>query len=195
LQQQGAEKCVFLVFCAENPDSAGHLISIEQAQRATVIHGTNLAANISPTDCEADMTVSGSERRQRSATTRDSSTSRKEIAIAFIQKCASGSASEAFAEYASPHFFHHNPFFTGDAAALMAGMEENAKQNPKKTLEVKHALEENELVVLHARVRHRPGELGVALVHIFRFKDNRIIEMWDIGQPVPPNSPNEYGMF
>ncbi len=145
------------------------------------------------------MTAPGVQRRIRSTSARAKAnadtSNRKDIAIAFLQQCAEGNVREAFAQYASPHFFHHNPFFTGDAAALMAGMEENAKQNPGKTVEIKHALEEGDLVAIHARVRHRPDELGVALVHIFRFKSGRIAEMWDIGQAVPANSPNEYGMF
>jgi predicted SnoaL-like aldol condensation-catalyzing enzyme len=141
------------------------------------------------------MTAPGVERRTRSTSANADTANRKDIAIAFLQQCAAGDVREAFAQYASPHFFHHNPFFTGDAAALMAGMEENAKQNPNKSLEIKHSLEDREFVVLHARVRHRPEELGVALVHIFRFKSGRIAEMWDIGQQVPATSPNEYGMF
>jgi predicted SnoaL-like aldol condensation-catalyzing enzyme len=40
-----------------------------------------------------------------------------------------------------------------------------------------------------------PGESGVAVVHIFRFQGDRIAELWDIGQPVPQDSPNQAGMF
>ena len=35
----------------------------------------------------------------------------------------------------------------------------------------------------------KPGDRGIALVHIFRFEAGRIAELWDIGQPVPENSP------
>jgi len=44
-------------------------------------------------------------------------------------------------------------------------------------------------------VRQNPQDRGGAVVHIFRFAGARIAELWDIGQPVPENSPNEYGMF
>jgi predicted SnoaL-like aldol condensation-catalyzing enzyme len=30
---------------------------------------------------------------------------------------------------------------------------------------------------------------------IFRFDGNHIIEMWDLGQQIPDNMPNENGMF
>jgi hypothetical protein len=32
-------------------------------------------------------------------------------------------------------------------------------------------------------------------VHIFRFQNDLIAELWDIGQAVPENSPNQFGMF
>ena len=46
-----------------------------------------------------------------------------------------------------------------------------------------------------ARVRMKPEDAGIAVVHIFRFERGRIAELWDIGQPVPKESPNANGMF
>ena len=77
----------------------------------------------------------------------------------------------------------------------MVAMEENARQNPSKTLEVKRTIAEGEFVVIHSHVRQKLGDLGAAVVHIFRFEAGRIVELWDLGQPVPEDSPNENGMF
>ena len=77
----------------------------------------------------------------------------------------------------------------------MAGMEENARQNPSKILEVKRVIAEGELVVVHSHVRQKPGDLGAAVAHGFRFERGRIVELWDLGQPVPEESSNQYGMF
>ncbi len=77
----------------------------------------------------------------------------------------------------------------------MAAMEENAAKNPDKVLEIQRALQDGDLVAVHSRVRQKPGDLGGAVVHIFRFQGNLIVELWDIGQEVPKDSPNEYGMF
>jgi len=74
-------------------------------------------------------------------------------------------------------------------------MEEAAKKNPDKVLEVQRALEDGDLVAVHSRVRQKPADRGAAVVHIFRFEDDRIAELWDFGQPVPEDSPNENGMF
>jgi predicted SnoaL-like aldol condensation-catalyzing enzyme len=121
--------------------------------------------------------------------------SNKVDAIAFLELASSGKVNEAYSSYVDTGFRHHNPFFAGSAESLRAGMEENARQNPDKVLEVKRAISEGDFVVVHSHVKQRPGELGVAVVHIFRFANGRIVELWDLGQPVQANSPNQYGMF
>ena len=119
----------------------------------------------------------------------------KEIAKDFLRLAASVHVREAYKKYVGPNFLHHNPFFKGDAPSLMIAMEENAKQFPNKALEILRVVEENDLVVLHSRVHLKPGDRGMALVHIFKFEGDLIAELWDVGQPVPENSPNEVGMF
>jgi len=121
--------------------------------------------------------------------------SNKAAAIAFLELASSGKVSEAYSKYVGTGFKHHNPFFEGSAETLSAGMEENARQNPDKVLEVKRAIAEGDLVVVHSHVRQNRFDLGAAVVHIFRFENGRIVELWDLGQPVQANSPNQYGMF
>jgi predicted SnoaL-like aldol condensation-catalyzing enzyme len=122
-------------------------------------------------------------------------TSRKDVATTFLRMAATGDARDAFDRYVSPEFRHHNPYSRGDAAALSSAMGENAKQNPNKVFDVEHALEDGDLVAVHSRVQMTPGGQEIAVVHLFRFVGDRIVELWDIGQPVPADSPNENGMF
>ncbi len=123
------------------------------------------------------------------------SNSHKQSAISFLQLASSGNVRQAYETYVAPDFRHHNPYFRGDAESLAAGMEENAKKYPEKVLEVLHALEDGDLVALHSRIRLASDSPEIAVVHIFRFENDRIIELWDLGQPVPKDSPNENGMF
>ena len=121
--------------------------------------------------------------------------SHKDAALDFLRLAASGSVREAYQRHVGAGFRHHNPYFRGDAESLAAGMEENAARFPDKKVEIQRALEEGDLVAVHSRVRMKPGDPGMALVHIFRFKANLIAELWDIGMPAPEKSPNEHGMF
>jgi predicted SnoaL-like aldol condensation-catalyzing enzyme len=121
--------------------------------------------------------------------------SHKESAVAFLQAVAAGRVREAFERYVGGGFKHHNPFFRGDAASLMEAMEQNARKNPNKRLEIQTAIEEADRVAVFSRVRQKPEDAGAAVVHIFRFEGGRIVELWDIGQAVPENVANENGMF
>jgi predicted SnoaL-like aldol condensation-catalyzing enzyme len=118
----------------------------------------------------------------------------KAAAREFLRLAASGKVREAYGKYVAPNFRHHNPYFNGDAESLMVGMEQNAAQFPEKALEIKRALQEGDLVAVHGLVKHKPDDRGVALVHIFRFEGDRIAELWDVGQTVPENPTNEFGM-
>jgi len=122
-------------------------------------------------------------------------TSHREISISFLKLAASGQVREAYSRYVSPNFRHHNAFFRGDRESLMLAMEENATKNPNKRLEIKRSLEDRDLIATYSHVQQNPGDLGSVVVHIFRFEGDRIVEMWDIGQAVPKESPNENGMF
>jgi predicted SnoaL-like aldol condensation-catalyzing enzyme len=119
----------------------------------------------------------------------------KDKAISFLKLVASGEVDEAYSNYIATGLRHHNPYFEGSADALKSGMEVDARQNPDKVLEVKRVIAEGDFVVVFTHIRQNPGELGWAVVHIFRFENDRIVEMWDLGQEVPEESPNQYGMF
>jgi len=111
--------------------------------------------------------------------------SHREIATSFLKLVATGKVREGYSKYVSPNFRHHNAYFRGDRESLMLAMEESAAENPDTTLEVKLVLEDGDIVATYSHVKHNPKELGFAVVHIFRFEGDRIVEMWDIGQTIP----------
>src|SRR5262249_784748 len=117
------------------------------------------------------------------------------MATTFLEMCSEGDVRPAYDRFVSREFRHHNAYFRGDAETLAEGMEANAKEFPEKTLQIQRALEDGDLVAVHSRVQLTPAGQEMALVHIFRFVGDRIIELWDIGQAVPVESPNENGAF
>lgn len=119
----------------------------------------------------------------------------KEQAVNFLQMIVAGKIDEAYETYVSPELRHHNPYFPGDAESLKQAMKENDGMSPNKTLEVKQAIEEGNRVMVFSHIKQKPEDLGAAVVHIFRFESGKIVEMWDVGQAVPEDSPNENGIF
>jgi predicted SnoaL-like aldol condensation-catalyzing enzyme len=117
----------------------------------------------------------------------------KQIAIEFLRLASGGDPRKAFELFVAKDFKHHNAYFKGDANTLMLAMEESAKKSPNKLFEMHHVLQDGDLVAIHSRVQQE--NLDMAVMHIFRFRDDKIIELWDFGQPVAKDSPNENGMF
>jgi predicted SnoaL-like aldol condensation-catalyzing enzyme len=121
--------------------------------------------------------------------------SQKETAISFLRLVTSGKVSEAYERFVAENFRHHNAYYRGDRESLLRAMEDNAAKNPNKALDVKLALEDGSYVAVYSHVRQHPQDRGVAVVHLFRFENERIVELWDVGQALPPESPNQNGMF
>ena len=119
----------------------------------------------------------------------------KEVAKEFLTLVAAGEVSEAYDRHVGTGFRHHNPNFRGDAASLKGAMQTNADKNPNKVLEIQRALQDGSEVAVFSRVRQNPEDRGGAVVHIFRFQGDRIVEFWDVGQAIPEDSVNENGMF
>ena len=119
----------------------------------------------------------------------------REVAVDFLVRSASGGARTAFHQHVSDAFVHHNPYFASDGATLADAMDANAREHPAKALEVQRTVAEGPFVVVHSKVRHRPDDRPVATMHIFRFEDGKVAELWDVAQEEPPDTPNRSGMF
>lgn len=125
----------------------------------------------------------------------DSENTIKAAAINFLQLTATGNVNEAFYLYVSPEFRHHNMHFKGDAGSLKAAMEESAINLPAKELEIRFAIAEENRVAVYSKVTISPGEPGIALVHFFRFENDKIVELWDLAQAPLDDVINENGLF
>ncbi|MFQ5833687.1 MAG: nuclear transport factor 2 family protein [Candidatus Thorarchaeota archaeon] len=121
--------------------------------------------------------------------------SNREIALSFFDLVESREFRRWFDEHTSRDLIHHNQHFKGDRESLILAIEEDARANPEKQVEVKMFLEDGDLVTTYSHVKQNPDHPGFALMHISRFVDSRIVEMWDINQAILEDSPNENGMF
>lgn len=119
----------------------------------------------------------------------------KTAAVQFLNLTSIGKVSEAFDLYVASDFRHHNMYFKGDADSLKAAMEESAINLPAKQLEIQFAIEEENRVAVYSKITISPGEPGIALVHFFRFRNSKIVELWDLAQAPPDEIVNENGLF
>lgn len=120
----------------------------------------------------------------------------KEAVKSFLEMAGRGKVQEAYDLYIAASFIHHNQYFKGDRESLLTAMQEATKSHPNKSIEIKHIYEDGETVITHSLVTPQDQEASnIAVVHIFRFEHGCIAELWDLGQRISKDSPNENGMF
>lgn len=117
----------------------------------------------------------------------------KEIATSFLKLAGSGDVQNAYEKFVASDFIHHNQYFKGDRESLMNAMIEAHSKSPNKSVDVKFTYVEDQTVITHSLVCKEA--MNIAVVHIFRFKNNKIVELWDLGQAIDLNSPNKNGIF
>lgn len=117
----------------------------------------------------------------------------KETAKNFLLMAGMGKVDKAYESFTHPQMIHHNPYFKGDRQSLMDAMKEDHQNNPNKHIDIKHIYEDGDKVMTHSLVIKEAMEIVV--IHVFRFENGLVVELWDLGQVIDPNSPNENGLF
>lgn len=102
---------------------------------------------------------------------------------------------EAVDTYFAPDYIQHNPLVPTGSAPMRNFFKGFYAANPGATIEISHVLADGNLVAVHYRFKVKPEDRGMAVVDIFRVAGGKIVEHWDVGQPVPEKSANDNGMF
>ncbi len=68
-------------------------------------------------------------------------------------------------------------------------------QTPDAVHDVKRAFVDGDHVTVHYHVRRFPGDLGWAVIDIFRVEDGKVKEHWDVMQDVVEGGPNPNSPF
>jgi predicted SnoaL-like aldol condensation-catalyzing enzyme len=97
--------------------------------------------------------------------------------------------------YLGPKFINHNPRAVDGVEGFRALILGVKTQFPSLRVDVKRVFGDGEFVILHVHLKLQPDELGLAVVEIFRLEHGKIVEHWDVRQPMPDTSLNSNGMF
>jgi predicted SnoaL-like aldol condensation-catalyzing enzyme len=62
-------------------------------------------------------------------------------------------------------------------------------------LDIRRVIADGDLVMTHSRLTFVPDGPDLALADIWRLDGGRIVEHWDVIQPVPAEAANNNGMF
>lgn len=97
--------------------------------------------------------------------------------------------------YLSNPFVQHNAKAPDGVAAARMGMEMLAETFPDRRVEFKRVLVDGDLVAVHSHYINAPGDLGQAVVGIFRCENGKFVEHWDVHEDVPQTASNHNTML
>jgi len=101
----------------------------------------------------------------------------------------------AVERYISPNYRQHNPQAGDGPDGVIAYAGSYIKANPEAHLEFKRIIAEGDYVAVHSHQKAKLGSRGEAVVDIFRVEDGKLVEHWDVVQPVPERAANKNTMF
>jgi predicted SnoaL-like aldol condensation-catalyzing enzyme len=120
----------------------------------------------------------------------------REVVIAFEKMAFDDrNPSEAMLKYASDDFVDHNPNIRGDRLSAIEHLNrlDWSKSGPQRR--VVNLVVDGDIAMIHHHLIRNPGDIGIAAVDIFRVKDGKIVEHWDVLQAIPEKSVNPRPMF
>ena len=119
----------------------------------------------------------------------------KRTVLAFYDTVLNRPNIDDAAAYLGPQFVQHNPRSPDGVEGFRSYFRDLKRQFPNVRSDVKRTVADGDLVMLHVHVKLQPDELGLAIVDIFRLEHGKIVEHWDVRQPVPETAANPNGMF
>jgi predicted SnoaL-like aldol condensation-catalyzing enzyme len=122
----------------------------------------------------------------------------KKIVLDFYDKAINQKDFEAASVHLGDKYIQHNPLATDGPEGLKKFLE-SAKQNiPGFRAEFKRVFADGDYVIVHAHARARPddpADRGLAVMDIYRLENGKVVEHWDVAQPVPEKANNTNTMF
>ncbi|AUC44050.1 nuclear transport factor 2 family protein [Dickeya solani] len=98
-------------------------------------------------------------------------------------------------KYLSVDYIQHNPYAATGREAFVAFFRELFSRYPQSEHRIIRTATDGDLVYLHVFARNDPTERGRAVMDILRVDNGKIVEHWDVVQPIPETSANANGMF
>ncbi|GAA0811058.1 nuclear transport factor 2 family protein [Colwellia asteriadis] len=118
----------------------------------------------------------------------------RQLVIAFYDAFFNKHQVHQAAEVVADNYIQHNPYVADGKAPFVGYFEGYFKDNPQSKATIVRSVADGDLVWLHVNSTDGKG-VSEAVVDIFRVENGKIVEHWDVIQPVPSDSANSNTMF
>jgi predicted SnoaL-like aldol condensation-catalyzing enzyme len=119
----------------------------------------------------------------------------KKAVVEFYDMAINQKDFEAASKYLGSHYTQHNPNAADGPEGLKAFLQFLKEKFPASRSEIKRVLADGDYVILHVHAVREPGTRGNAIIDMFKLENGKIVEHWDVVQPIPEKAANTNGMF
>ena len=119
----------------------------------------------------------------------------RKAVLAFYEKGLNQKDADAALAYVGNRYVQHNPGAADGPEGFRKFIGFLREKFPNSHSEIKRSFVDGDYVILHVHAVREPGTRGNAIVDIFKLEDGKIVEHWDVVQPVPENPANNNTMF
>lgn len=119
----------------------------------------------------------------------------KQVVLEFYEKGLNQKDFAAASQYFGERYIQHNPMAADGAEGFEKFLAFLREKFPSSRSEIKRVFADGDYVILHVHGVREPGTAGNAIVDIFRLEGGKIVEHWDVIQPVPETAANPNTMF
>jgi predicted SnoaL-like aldol condensation-catalyzing enzyme len=119
----------------------------------------------------------------------------KKTVVAFYDAAINQKDFATASQYIGPRYTQHNPLAADGPEGLKAFVQFLKDKFPNAKSEIKRAFADGDYVILHVHSVREPGTRGNAIVDIFKLENGKVVEHWDVIQPIPEKPANDNGMF
>jgi predicted SnoaL-like aldol condensation-catalyzing enzyme len=119
----------------------------------------------------------------------------KKAVLEFYEKAINQKDFAAASQYLGARYVQHNPNAADGPEGLRKFLDFLREKYPQSHSEVKRAFADGDYVILHVHAVREPGQRGSAIVDIFRLENGKVVEHWDVVQPIPETAANGNTMF
>jgi len=98
-------------------------------------------------------------------------------------------------QFLGPRYTQHNPNAADGPEGLKGFIGFLKEKFPNNHSEIKRIFADGDYVIVHVHAVREPGTRGNAIIDIFKLENGKVVEHWDVVQPIPEKAANSNGMF
>jgi predicted SnoaL-like aldol condensation-catalyzing enzyme len=102
---------------------------------------------------------------------------------------------KAFETWVDPGYIQHNPMAATGRDAAIGFLESFFASTPGVSYSIRRIIADGNFVAVHAHGKFSAEDRGIAVIDILRVEGCKVMEHWDVVQPVPEKAANANGMF